>query len=105
MPDAKHIKPCLTEVRYAYDIDDVGYLYFVPAGAGKEWKQGRVLSTLQAAGDAASTQETVESLMELKRLRRHVSTLCALLNGVGVNSVLDERSRSIRDTIKKEIGE
>lgn len=39
------------------------------------------------------------------RLKRHVSTLCALLNGVAVNAQLDERCREIRDTIKKEIGE
>lgn len=39
------------------------------------------------------------------RLKRHISTLCALLNGVAVNAVLDETLKAVRDTIKKEIGE
>lgn len=102
MPDAKHIKSTLIEAKYAYDLEGGGSLYFVRGGASKEWKEGQVLATLQAAGDAASGQDMVA---QLRRLTRHVSTLCALLNGVAVNAALDERRREIRDTIKKEIGE
>ncbi len=47
----------------------------------------------------------IPSAERIARLKRHVSTLCALLSGVAVNAALDDRAREIRDTIRKELGE
>jgi hypothetical protein len=48
---------------------------------------------------------TDDVCLSRERLKRHVSTLCALLSGVKVHAALDEVGRSVRDTIKKELGE
>lgn len=52
--------------------------------------------------DVARIQKQMDDLraelVSVKRLKRHVSTLCALLSGVAVEAVLDENVKRIRDT-------